>query len=295
MAALAAPAWATEGIETFTTTASTSAAGGHPNIETNIVLENPGSPEAAKDVIVNTPEGVFGNPRSVVAVHLAAIRPRAVPVGLASGPDHDPRQQRRQSELPTWNGADLHDAARSGDDRRLCAFIVPTLNIPINIPITARTGGDYGLRFTVADITQLTPFASAHLTFWGFPGAAENNINRFPKGTLGEPAGCPGLADTSCLGGPLESHIPIQPLTDNPSLCTGNALPTTLEVRTYQDLEHVSTANSSFPDRRPNANARPSSRCSTEVRPATRPTRPRVSTSTSKTRSSSALRSRPPT
>jgi hypothetical protein len=107
---------------------------------------------------------------------------------------------------------------------------------------------DFGLRFTVSDITQLTPVASAHLTFWGFPAAIEHNADRFPAGTLGNPAGCPGLEDTSCLGGKTPSNISIQPLTDNPSACTGEELPTTLEVTTYQDLKHVSKAESSFPE-----------------------------------------------
>ena len=34
-------------------------------------------------------------------------------------------------------------------------------NIPITIPVAVRTTSDYGLRFTVSDITQLTPLASA--------------------------------------------------------------------------------------------------------------------------------------
>jgi hypothetical protein len=126
------------------------------------------------------------------------------------------------------------------------AFITPVLDIPINIPVTVRTASDYGLRFTVSDITQLTPFASAHFAFWGFPAAEGHNGERFPRGNLSEPAGCPRLADTSCLAGKTESNIAIQPLTDNPSVCTGQPLPTTLEVTTYQDLEHRSVAHSSF-------------------------------------------------
>ena len=37
------------------------------------------------------------------------------------------------------------------------SFIVPTLDIPIAIPVAVRTAGDYGLRFTVSEISQLTP------------------------------------------------------------------------------------------------------------------------------------------
>ena len=78
------------------------------------------------------------------------------------------------------------------NETALFAFIVPTLNIPIEIPVTVRTGADYGLRFTVSDITQLTPLASAKLTFWGFPAEASHNAQRFSKGSPGKPAGLRG-------------------------------------------------------------------------------------------------------
>ena len=41
--------------------------------------------------------------------------------------------------------------------------------------------------------------------------------------------------------------IPNKPLTDNPTTCSGTALRTTLEVQTYQDPEHLSRAESSYP------------------------------------------------
>ena len=133
------------------------------------------------------------------------------------------------------------------DQTALFAFIVPSLNIPIDIPVAVRTGSDYGLRFTVQDITQLIPLAGADLTFWGFPAESSHDAQRFPKGSPGNPAGCAGLADTSCISTPTSAGITVHPLTDNPTTCTGEALPTTLEVQTYQDPEHLSEAKSSYP------------------------------------------------
>ena len=75
---------------------------------------------------------------------------------------------------------------------------MPTLNIPIAIPVTVRTGDDYGLRFTVSDITQLTPLAGADITIWGFPAEPEPRRPALPERLPGNPAGCPGLADASC-------------------------------------------------------------------------------------------------
>jgi hypothetical protein len=249
MFALTSPAWAGEGIEEFTTSSSTSAAGGHPTIETNIVLENPGSPEAAKDITVNTPAGVFGNPMAVTQCTAKQFAQQECSadsqVGLVTI-----RANYKGNPNFLLGTAPIYSLKTTPETTANLAFITPMLDIPINIPVTVRTAKeeDFGLRFTVSDITQLTPVASAHLTFWGFPAASEHNADRFPPGKFGEPAGCPGLEDTTCLPGKTASNISIQPLTDNPSACTGEELPTTLEVTTYQDLNHVSKAESSFPE-----------------------------------------------
>ncbi len=147
------------------------------------------------------------------------------------------------------------------------AFIVPTLNIPINIPVTVRTADDYGLRFTVSNLTQIAPLASAKLTFWGFPALSTHDAQRFPKGSPGSPAGCPGAETTSCITKPLESPNAVHPLTDNPTQCTGEQLVSTLEVQTYQDLGHLTKAEDSYPEItgclnqvfKPVLNARPTS------------------------------------
>ena len=94
--------------------------------------------------------------------------------------------------------APIFDVDPQASQTALFAFIVPTLNIPISIPVAVRTAGDYGLRFTVEDISQATPLAGANLTFWGFPAESSHDAQRFPKGIPGEPANCPGVADTSC-------------------------------------------------------------------------------------------------
>ena len=98
-----------------------------------------------------------------------------------------------------------------------------------------RTAGDYGLRFTVTDLTQLAPLSAADLTFWGFPADASHDGERFPKGAQGEPSGCPRLADASCSGDPVAAGIGNLPLINNPSVCTGQPLLATIDVTTYQD------------------------------------------------------------
>src|ERR1700760_3878122 len=59
---LAGKAGATENILSYESSISSYPAGGHPDIHTSFELESPGQPEAAKNVVFNAPQGIFGNP-----------------------------------------------------------------------------------------------------------------------------------------------------------------------------------------------------------------------------------------
>ena len=140
---------------------------------------------------------------------------------------------------------------RSNEETARFAFIVPVLNVPINIPVAVRTGGDYGLRMTVSGITQTMPLAAGDITIWGFPAADENNNSRFLKGKVGSPAGCPLNGSALCASNfgasPHQAGIAVEPLTDNPSRCTQQPLKVTLDVQTYQDAGNLSHAESQYP------------------------------------------------
>jgi len=323
-ATLATPAFAEEKIESFTTTNSTAQAGGHPDLETSFSLESPGEPEAAKNVIFNAPQGVFGNTNAItqctadafaldecpspaqaglitvyakfsgeeikecrfeygkttaygntapcspkppfsgsteVSAEVSGLTPKTTyhyrlrtTNALGTTVDGSDRTITPATDAATLSGqvepellgtAPIYDIVPQTEETARFAFVVPTLDIPIEIPVTVRTGSDYGLTFTVHDITQLTPLASAKLTFWGFPADESHNAQRFRKGSPGQPAGCVGLTNTSCTLG-LSAGIDNKPLTDNPTTCTGKPLITTLEVQTYQDPEHRSKETSSY-------------------------------------------------
>jgi hypothetical protein len=239
-AALAAPAQASQGIDSFTTTTSNSNAGAHPDFTTSFTLHNPGNPEAVQNVIFNAPEGLFGNPYAITHCTSSDFALDQCP----------PNSQAGLITVYDASGllgtAPIFDVNPLGDQTALFAFIVPSLDIPINIPVAVRTGGDYGLRFTVQDISQSTPLAGASMTFWGFPADSSNDLQRFTKGAPGEPSNCVGLADTSCLGTPLRASEPVHPLTDNPTTCSG-PLTTSLTVQTYQDPDNPTTEQSSYP------------------------------------------------
>jgi hypothetical protein len=244
--AFAAPAQAAITIDGFQTTSSGTEAGRHPDLTTYFKLAEPGVHEAAKDIAFEAPEGIFGNPNAVTECSAADFarnecspNSQAGLVTLVAKTDKAPEE--------TLGTAPLYILVpQEGETARL-SFVVPTLNIPIAIPVSVRTADDYGLRFTVTEISQLTPLASAKLTFWGFPAASSNDSARFPKGAPGAPSGCPGVEGTSCLGGkPTKASIPLQPLIDYPSSCTGAPLVTELKVRSYQNPGTWSTATSEY-------------------------------------------------
>jgi hypothetical protein len=247
-AALAAPAQASEAIESFTTTTSNTQAGGHPDLSTSFTLASPGQPEAARNVIFNAPTGVFGNPYAITHCTSSDFALDQCPSDSQAGLITIRANYKGNPDF-LLGTAPIFDLEPQGEQTALFAFIVPTLNIPIDIPVAVRTGGDYGLRFTVSNITQVTPLAGADLTFWGFPalgGVGGHDEERFPKGVPGDPSNCPGLADASCLGAPVPASIPVHPLTDNPTTCAG-PLTTSLTVQTYQDPANPTTQQSSYP------------------------------------------------
>ena len=240
------PAQASEGIDSFAVTSSTSQAGGHPDLGMSFTLDSPGAPEAAQNITVNTPEGVFGNPNAIfrcTSVDFALTQcPSASQAGIIT--IHANYKGDSNRLIGT---APIYDLQPSGDQAGLFAFVVPILNIPVSIPVAVRTGGDYGLRFTVSQLTQLAPLSSADLTFWGFPADPSHDADRFRRGEPGNPSGCPSLPDTSCNGNPIPAGIAVRPLIDNPTLCTGQPLIVTIDVTTYQDPSNPSHGGAGYP------------------------------------------------
>ena len=209
-------------VESFSVDSSNTEAGAHPDLTTSIAVTNPGDPEAAQDVAVNFPEGLFGNPQAVAVCRSVDFALNqcagASQVGLITiyGPfESDPDFLLGTAPLYNMETRGSFETARF-------AFVAPTADVPVNVPITVRTGSDYGLRMTVTGITQEIPFRAADITVWGFPADPSHDVDRFHVGSPGSIPGCPGLANTSCILTPyVGAGIPIKPYVDNPTVCTG--------------------------------------------------------------------------
>ena len=234
-------------IESFSVTSSSAQAGGHPDLSTSFTLADPGEPEAASDVIVNLPEGMFGNPNAVQRCTASDFALEQCPsnsqVGLIT-------IRANYAGDPNFllGTAPIYNVDPGQDVTVMFSFTAPVVNLPVTMPVAMRTGSDYGMRFTVSGISQLIPLAGADVIFWGFPLDESHDEQRFAKGSPGSPAGCPGLADTSCIVKGTQPSMPNRPLTQNPSHCTGTPLTATLTIHTYQDPGNPTQEQSSYPD-----------------------------------------------
>jgi hypothetical protein len=233
-------------VDSFTTSASTSQAGGHPDLITSFSLDEPGVSESAENVTFQVPEGLFGNPNVLTPCSSADFALDRCPpnsqAGLATV--HANYEGNPDYLLGT---APIYRLAPGEDQTALFALVIPTLNIPIQIPVSVRTDSDYGLDFKVSELTQTAPLAGAELTFWGFPASPDHDAQRFDIGSPGNPPGCPGLLDAACIATPTKVSIPNYPLIDNPTICTGQPLITKLDVQSYQDSANPTHAASSYP------------------------------------------------
>jgi len=248
-AVLAGPATAAPEFSEFSVDSSDTQAGGHPDLNVRFQLENAAEPEVVRDLVFNLPEGVFGNPGAIFkceAAHFAINRcqpgSQAGIVSIVSTQEGVPGTVLGTAPVYNVKTIDEEETAR-------LAFVVPTLGIPIGVPIAVRSGSDYGLVMKATSISQSVALSAANFTIWGFPADPEHDVDRFHPGAPGEPPGCPGLTSTECIASPYpEAGKLPQPFTDNPSVCTGAPLPVSVDAVSYQDPSNVTHEVDTYPE-----------------------------------------------
>ena len=61
----------------------------HPDLETNVTIQDAGAPESVRNAVVNLPEGMFGNPNALpkcTSADFALVPLRTDLTGRASSP-----------------------------------------------------------------------------------------------------------------------------------------------------------------------------------------------------------------
>jgi hypothetical protein len=246
LALTASSASAAATISAFEVASSDSRAGMHPDLETNMTIQDAGNPETVRNAVVNLPEGMFGNPNAVPKCSSADFALfRCAPISQSGFITVRGNYEGIGDNL--MGTAPLYVLeSRSETETTRFGFIVPGIDVPISIPVSLRTSTDYGVRLTVSEVTQQIPLAGLNMVVWGFPAKPEHDSSRFAIGEPGKPSNCPSSFETECTG----SHpapVPVKPLTSNPSVCTGQPLVVNLDVSTYQDPGHLAHAEDSYP------------------------------------------------
>jgi hypothetical protein len=248
-AIFAGPAAAVVDIDEYVVASSDTQAGGHPDLTARFRLNKPGEPEVAKDITVNLPEGIFGNPGAIFKCRAADFAVNGCSPGTQVGvvklvATYEGNPNFILGTAPLYNMVTV-----SEEETARIAFVAPVANVPVSIPISVRTAQNYELQLKVTGIPQSIPLEFAEMNVWAFPASPVHDPDRFRLGSPGNPPGCPEELSTDCNFAPFpESAQTISPYIDNPSVCSGQPLPISIEVVSYQDPGNVATAGSTYPE-----------------------------------------------
>jgi hypothetical protein len=190
--------------------------------------------EDVKDISVDLPAGLVGNP-----------------VGLPQCPQRDLIDPTASSgsgcPIPSQVGMLTIHAPLLFNDTVPLYNMVPNPGEPAQFAATfagvnayvdfhVRSGGDYGLSTTLNDISSIFPPYGSSLTVWGVPADPAHDALRGAI-CIGDPS---NLAN--CAGGGLSAGILPTPLLSLPSSCEGPQL-TTLSVDSWQHPGVFKTAS----------------------------------------------------
>jgi hypothetical protein len=189
---------------------STTQAGGHPDLNVRFALtsvmarhpiisffEMPRPLETARDIVVDLPPGIVGDPgaipRCAAADFFASTCPPESQVGVMHAnvfflPGDEAN--------PVFNVVPSHGAPAE------FAFI--KLGLPIHMLVSVRDG-DHGLRTTIANMPTQGAMSSADMTLWGVPGDPSHDDDG--AGSTGRP--------------PLDGSHPVRPFMTNAATCDG--------------------------------------------------------------------------
>ena len=267
-------------IESFATLPSTTEAGGHPDVAFSFKVSNQqyapdpcSCKQDAKNIVVNLPTGLIGNPHSTPQCTIAEFASEECPVdsqvGLVEAFFSDTAGNGGLTE-----GSFLAPVfVLQPPPGRVALFAFKTLFFtPDFISIDDRTDSDYGIEATVTAIDHFTPLSFARTVFWGVPASPVHDFLRwgFAQGTYALNSTCdrednrstddPATVYGWCResgsvkpigsapggpGGPVSSSSPEIPFFQNPTVCGATSLATSLDILSYDKGE--SHADSPYP------------------------------------------------
>ncbi len=167
-----------------------------------------------KDVGVKLPAGLVGNPNVVATCPLGEFE-----VGVIfEGPNSCPKSSAIGTVVLRGNvvgqlplATVLYNLKPGPNEAARFGFRAGFASVFIRATIGLRPGGEYGLKITVSDISQLLPAVGTELRLWGVPGDPSHDVAR---------------------GGPFGG--PVLPFLSNPTSCTG-PVATSIRMNSWQE------------------------------------------------------------
>ncbi len=211
------------GPTSFEASSTTTTAGAHPDVTTDLVLpskqlEAPFIEELGnvRNAVVHLPPGLVGDPTAVPQCAQSAFAENACPPASQIGRVKITLVTNHFSLTPTLSVFNMQP--RSADETAEIAFSFAGI-ITIHMPVSVRTDDDYGLTVSVPGISRA--FAPVHvvLTTWGVPGDPIHDPERFDM--INEPV--------------PPTVFPRVPYFTNPTSCDG-PLVYGAEADSYQEL-----------------------------------------------------------
>lgn len=235
-AALAGPARADFGVSAFTGEVANqdgspaTQAGAHPyratvSIEFNQHATDFGRvPDAdAKDITVDLPPGLIGNPNATPKCDEQQIQDPAANLECAKSTQVGISELRFTSgtaPMPIYNMVPPPGIPAQ--------FAFNLVGVLVHMNARLRTDGSYGLSIDVRDISQAQALLGTRVTFWGVPASRAHDGER--NECLISPGVCP-------------SDAPERPFLTNPMNCEAGPLTTTLFMSPWVNPAQVVTAS----------------------------------------------------
>jgi hypothetical protein len=207
-------AGAAPSIESSSLSVSSSQAGAHSDLSVSLVLEDPGEPESAKDLQIDLPPGYFLYSNFQVRCTTTQFAEEKCPVDSQVGIVTVRGNFEGDPDFELGEAAVRLLTPQTGQLARL-GFLVPTLESPVEISVTAPAESDNGLALAIEGLPSAAPLESLDLDIWGVPASAAHDELRFPIIPGGRPSSQPLVPftrnPTSCQAGPslavkVDSH-----------------------------------------------------------------------------------------
>ncbi|HEU4739860.1 MAG TPA: hypothetical protein VFS54_12385 [Solirubrobacterales bacterium] len=225
---LAGQAAAAPSVESSSLSLSSTQAGVHSDLSVSVALEDPGEPESAKDLLIDLPPGYFFFPSWQVRCTTAEFSEDKCPVDSQVGVVTVRGNYGGDPDFELGEAAIRLLTPQSGQLARL-GFLVPTLESPVEISITAPAENENGLALAIEGLPSAAPLQSLDLDVWGVPASQVHDELRFP-----------------IIPGGRQSNQPLIPFTRNPTSCQAVS-GLTVEVDSHQEPGVFASATGTAP------------------------------------------------